>query len=178
MAVAEKQQQRLEERFKMWDNDGDGRVEREDFEAEARGILTNFGEPESSPKGRAVMDAYLQFWDSLAKAGGGGAGGFTFEKFSEVVNQQVLSQGDKGYDQSARPMIKAIADLCDQDGDGEVNPEEWKKWMAAVGVDQTRAAETFRQLDTSGNGALSTDELVNAVRDFHLGKLDVELLGS
>jgi Ca2+-binding EF-hand superfamily protein len=36
MAIAANQRERLEQRFRLWDTDGDGRVEREEFEADER----------------------------------------------------------------------------------------------------------------------------------------------
>ena len=177
MAVVDKQQERLEERFRLWDNDGDGRVEREDFEAEARGILQNFGEPDTSPKGRALMSGYMAMYDYLAELGGVGSAGFTLDQFIAVAKEHIIEKGDEGFARVVRPCIRGIVDLCDTDGDGKVEPEEFKRWTDAIGVDRSQADEAFRQADRNNNGWLSVDELVNAVRDYHLGRMDAPLLG-
>ena len=38
------------------------------------------------------------------------------------------------------------------------------------------ADEAFDQIDKNSNGELTTDELLAAVRDYHFGKLNVELI--
>lgn len=59
----------------------------------------------------------------------------------------------------------------------EVNPAEFKMWLDAIGVSNTEAAEAFRQIDANGDGQLSVSELVQAVPAYHLGEIDVPLLG-
>jgi hypothetical protein len=50
-------------------------------------------------------------------------------------------------------------------------------WFAAIGLEGEVADRAFRDLDTDGSGKLSVDELVDAVRDYHLGRNDIPLLG-
>ncbi|MFD6811708.1 EF-hand domain-containing protein [Streptomyces anthocyanicus] len=46
-----------------------------------------------------------------------------------------------------------------------------------MGVSDVEPAQAFRQIDADGDGQLSVEELVQAVRAFHLGEIDVPLLG-
>jgi Ca2+-binding EF-hand superfamily protein len=178
MSVATVQQDRLARRFDLWDNDRNGRIERSDYEAEARTILGNFGEPESSPRGKALLDAYLAMWDFLARqAGVGRDGALDKQTFVQVAERSVLQHGDSGYAAVVRPCIRAIVDMCDTDGDGQVNRNEWKKWADAIGLSSQEAEAAFRGIDADGDGQLTVDELVQAVNDFHAGRSDVELLG-
>ena len=73
--------------------------------------------------------------------------------------------------------IEAIVGILDRDGDGEVSPPEMHGWFAAIGLDGEVADRAFRELDTDNSGRLSVDELVDAVRDYHLGRNDIPLLG-
>jgi Ca2+-binding EF-hand superfamily protein len=172
------QEQRLTQRFKLWDTDGNGRIERADYEAEARNILKAFGEPEDGTRGRAVIDAYLKMWEYLAdKSGVGSRGSMTAEQFNEVAAKEILAKGNTGFSKVMRPTITAIVTMCDTDGDGQVNPGEFRRWLDAVGVPKAQHEESFRRMDTNNNGYLSVDELVQAVRDYHEGTLDVPLLG-
>jgi len=61
---------------------------------------------------------------------------------------------------------------------GSTTPPQW-----SVGPRTDHAprnidlAEAFRQIDADGDGRLSVDELVQAIRAHHLGDIDMPLLG-
>jgi len=171
------QKERLDQRFGLWDANGDGRVDKSDFEAEARRILSSFDEAETSPKGRAVLDAYRNMWVIAAHEGGiPENGGIDQEQFKQISKASLLDRGEAGFAEVLRPVIAAVADLADEDSDGKVELDEFVRWLNAIGVPND-PSELFEQLDTNGSGTLTTDELVQAVRDYHEGKLDVPLLG-
>ncbi len=176
--TASVQDSRLKRRFELWDSNGDGTIDKSDYETEARRILQSFGEQESSPKGRALMSAYLGMWDKLANmAKVGPQGKVTMDQFLQVSEREVVASGDAGFDRNLRPTIEAIVDICDTDGDGEVSPAEFARWMRAAGVDERQAQQAFRQLDTNQSGHLSVEELVEAVKAYHQGTSDINLLG-
>ncbi|WP_026426048.1 EF-hand domain-containing protein [Actinokineospora inagensis] len=176
--TASVQDSRLKRRFELWDTNGDGSIDRSDYETEARRILQGFGEQENSPKGRALLSAYTGMWDTLAsKAGVNSGGQVTLDQFIQITDSEIAHGGDSGFDRNLRPTIEAIVDICDTDGDGEVSPAEFKRWMRAAGVDERQAEQAFSQLDSNHNGSLSVEELVDAVRDYHQGKHDISLLG-
>lgn len=176
--TASLQDTRLKRRFELWDADGDGTISRSDYESEARRILQAFGELESMPKGRALMSAYLGMWDKLAKLAGVGAqGAVGMEEYMRVCEQEIVEGGDAGFDRNVRPTIEAMVNICDTDGDGEVNPAEFTRWLRCMGVDEGQAESAFRQIDSNGSGHLSVEELVDAVKAFHQGRSDVSILG-
>ncbi|MFE6616375.1 EF-hand domain-containing protein [Amycolatopsis sp. NPDC057786] len=169
---------RLKKRFEKWDVNGNGKIEKSDLEAEAGRIIKAFGEDPASPQARAVKDSFVAMYEYLAgKAGAGPNGALSEKQFTEVIEAQIFQEGDSGFDRVVRPTIAAIVGLCDTDGDGEVNQQEFAKWLAAIGVESSAVAPAFRAIDVNGNGKLTVDELVHAVRDYHLGKSDVPLLG-
>ncbi|MBW4718453.1 EF-hand domain-containing protein [Saccharothrix obliqua] len=170
--------ERLDKRFDKWDVDGNGTIERADLENEAQRILKAFGEAPTSPQGRAVVDAFRGLYEYLAeRAGVGATGKLDRTRFQQIVETEVFEGGDAGFGRVVRPTIQAILNLCDTDGDGEISRPEFTRWLNAIGVDRSQADEAFRKIDTNGNGSLTVDELVTAVKEFHFGTLDVELLG-
>jgi hypothetical protein len=175
--MATKVEERVSQRFALWDTDNDGTVDASDFENEAKRILDAVGASADTPRGRAVSDAYAQLWRSLAQAGGVPASGSLTDAQVTAIGQAIFQQGEAGFSETVRPVIRSIADLLDPDGDGKISPAEFRKWMDAIGVDTSSAKESFSAIDTDGDGSLSVDELVHAVRDFHLGKVHHPLLG-
>src|SRR4051812_38544839 len=177
-AVKNERNERLELRFDKWDLDGNGRIERSDLEAEAHRILDALDESPSTPQGRALLDAFTSTYEYLAERAGVGRGGaLDRQRFTEVIEAEVFQGGDAGFGRVVRPMIQAILNVCDTDGDGVVNPTEFAKWLGAAGVSSSKAEEAFRLIDTNGDGSLTVDELVSAVKAYHFGTLDVPLLG-
>ncbi|WP_433369624.1 EF-hand domain-containing protein [Streptosporangium sp. CA-115845] len=174
MAAGTKESSRLEERFRLWDSDGDGVIERSDFETEADDIITGLG-AQGTPKGAELRQVYLAMFDRLSRA----AGTPQMDKgqFIQAANQEIISKGDAGFASVVGPTIQAIVNVLDGDGDGEVSQTEMTKWFEAIGLEPDVADQAFRELDTDGTGRLSVTELIDAVRDYHLGKNDIPLLG-
>ena len=169
---------RLKKRFQKWDVNGNGRIEKSDYQAEAERIIEAFGEKPTSPQARALVDAYTAMFEFLAEEAGVGANGaMDEEQFQKAAETTVFASGDAGFNRVVRPTVAAMVGLADTDGDGEVSPSEFAKWLKAIGVDDASAVEAFRTIDSNGSGTLTVDELVAAVRDYHFGKLDVPLLG-
>jgi hypothetical protein len=161
----------------MWDQNGDGTIDRSDWAGEAQRILLSFGASENSTKGRALTTAYLGMWEYLAgQAGVGSDGALSLDQFKDVAAKQVLDRGQVGFDQVLRPTISAIADLCDTDGDGQVSPAEFQRWIRAIGSDESTADVAFRQIDADNDGQLSVEELIQAVHRYHSGELEFSLL--
>lgn len=172
-------EKRLVRRFALWDVDRDGRIERTDFQAEAERIIQAFGEDTTSPRGRGVMDAYLNMYDFLASKAGVGNEGLDLQQFIDVVKREMINKGNSGFARVLRPTIRAIVDLCDVTGDGAINPTEFRRWIEAIGAESgADADESFRRMDVNGNGTLSVDELVEAVKQYHFGQSDTALLGA
>jgi len=172
------QAKRLRQRFELWDTDHDGIVQRSDYEAEAVRTVRAFDESPESPTGRQVISSYLGIWDYLApKAGAGAKGSMSADQFLSVVEHEVLVTGGAGFNKVLRATIEAIVALCDTDGDSQINPKEFRKWGKAIGLSQAEADEAFERIDADQDGHLDVDELVDTVRDYHLGTSDVPLLG-
>jgi hypothetical protein len=58
------------------------------------------------------------------------------------------------------------------------HPQGFRSWIKAIGADTAKANETFRRIDVDDNGTLDLNELADAVRGYHVGPLDVSLLGA
>jgi Ca2+-binding EF-hand superfamily protein len=170
---------RIKQRFDRWDTDGDGALERADFEREAANIAEAFGKNIESPQGRALRNAFRSLFDYHAcKAGVCPDGRITEEQFLDIYDRLMFQQGESSFNRVLRPVMQALIGLCDNDNNGRINRAEFATWLRGLGVSATDARTTFDRIDTNGDGELTVEELLTAVRDFHYGRLDAPMLGS
>ncbi|MFF9095750.1 MULTISPECIES: EF-hand domain-containing protein [unclassified Streptomyces] len=169
---------RLVKRFEKWDTDGNGVLEASDFQGEAARIAQNLGKSADSPEVQQLHRAFQGLFDYLAdKAGVGSGGAITRDQFLDATGNMLFGEGEASFDQALGPVVKALIQLCDDNHDGEIDAREFQAWLTAVGVPASQAGQMFGKVDLNGDGRLSEDELLQVVRDFHFGRLEVELLG-
>ncbi|MGV9692282.1 EF-hand domain-containing protein [Streptomyces sp. NPDC003444] len=177
VAIDNVAQERLAKRFDKWDADGNGLLEPSDFTTEAANIARAFGESPESPKTRALRDSFLAMFEEIAdRAGVAPQGSIDRAQFLRAAGE-IVQGGPATFDSVFAPIASSIVDLADRNGDGVIDGEEFATWLKALGLGEKEAHEAFRQIDADGDGTLSQQELLAAVRGFHLGELDVELLG-
>ncbi|MGA5701752.1 EF-hand domain-containing protein [Peterkaempfera bronchialis] len=154
--------------FGHFDTDDNGSIDREDLLTLGSQLLTRFGEPATSPKGTALMDGMTRFWDALsAVADLDGDGKLSPEEYRASMTGAFITSAE-GFDASFRPLAEAVCALLDTDGDGEVDEQEFQAWQEVFRTEPADRAAAFRRLDTNGNGKLSVDELLAAIRQYYI----------
>jgi Ca2+-binding EF-hand superfamily protein len=170
----------LEQRFRSFDTNEDGRINRLDFKQEAINIIRALGEELDSPHARSVIDGYVTLYDYLARKGGvdDDDEGFHPEDFIATFKTVIIDRGDVGFHQAVRPATHAVANLCDSDGDGKISYEEFSKCFTAVGgATSADLEESFKQIDTDNDGVVSIDEWIEAIKTYFFGGTHLKLLG-
>ncbi|GAA3863960.1 EF-hand domain-containing protein [Streptomyces sedi] len=167
---------RLSKRFDKWDFDRNGVLEREDFHQEASRIARSFGKPADSAEADALRDAFFGLFDYLSTQSGDKPT-ISRDEFLRSAGDLVYTQGEAAFNRALGPVVSGLVGLADQNADGLINGDEFASWLTALGLDASSAKEAFQQVDTDGNGQLTEEELLAAVRQYHFGQLDVELLG-
>ena len=169
---------RLVKRFEKWDTDGNGVLEPGDFQGEAARIAQNLGRKADSAEVQELLTAFQGLYEHLAQKAGVPAGsGISQEQFLNATGDMLFKEGEASFNRALGPIVKALINLCDDNHDGEIDDREFRAWLTAVGVPDSRAGDMFGQIDENGDGRLSEEELLGALRDFHFGRLDIELLG-
>lgn len=69
-------------------------------------------------------------------------------------------------------MSRRSWELADTDGDGYVGRDDFATMQHAFGTAREESDFAFDQLDRDGDGRLSLDELIEAVREFYVGEDD------
>jgi len=169
---------RLRKRFARWDVDGNGLLELEDFRQEAARIAAGFGAAPDAPGVQALHGAFEALYTHLAVQSGVGAqAGISEQGFLQATEQLLFAEGEAAFTRALAPVVKALITLADCDGNGTLDAAEFETWLTAIGLPRDTAADAFQKIDENGDGQLSEDELLRVVREYHYGRLDVELLG-
>lgn len=167
---------RLKTRFDRWDNDHSGTLEWSDFEAEAGKIARSLGTHADSPEAQKLFSAYRGIFDYIAGHAGVGANGSVTESQFRNAAQELIEQGEHAFNRVLRPLAEGIVSLCDKNADRMINREEFVAWTRVLGLSADEGDDAFRRIDVNGDGELTVDELLGAIRAYHTGQLDVELI--
>jgi Ca2+-binding EF-hand superfamily protein len=167
----------LELRFKYFDTNRDGRVDRSDFKQEAIDIIRALGEELDSPHSRALIYSYVTLYDYVARKAGVDDEGLSSADFLTVIKTVIIDRGDVGFHQVVRPVAQAAAVLCDSDGDGKISHEEFSKFITAIGATGADTEESFKKIDVDNDEVVSVDELVEAIKTYFMGGTRLKLLG-
>jgi Ca2+-binding EF-hand superfamily protein len=163
---------KLDRRFELLDVDGDGVITSADYDVAARHVCEAFGHSPDSPQYDKVHMAYLTLWSHLSRhmdgQGGPGNGRLTREQFIEACADRIV-EGDKGYERTMAPVMDAVMDVIDGNGDGALSLDELTRWFNAYGVCADDAERVFRQIDLDEDGVLDRDEIQHAIADFYRG---------
>ncbi|GHI89566.1 EF-hand domain-containing protein [Streptomyces xanthophaeus] len=162
---------KLERSFNRLDADGSGEIDATDIIALGSRLLTALGEPDDSPRAEAVMSGIADFWQDLfTEIDADRDGKVTPAEYKHGMTR-LYAQGGPAYDRSYRPMMKALLTIVDTDGDGLISPDEFHRAQEVFGtaLDHAEAETLFRRIDANGDGRLTVDELLDAVRDYYTG---------
>lgn len=135
--------------FKLFDKDGTGSVEEDELKA----MLMSMGmHDEAASTARAIM----------AEIDVDGGGSITFDEFVEWMAMQ---DGERE-DMSEEEMYRSIFELIDRDNSGEVNAEELRETLEALGEGLTHddVLALVREADEDGNGTIDLEEFITMLQ--------------
>lgn len=158
---------KLDRAFDHIDAGGEGVIEREDLLGLGARLLVGFGESPTSVTGSSLVDGFDGVWSALAGALGRDADSrISREEFRSGMTAAFV-EGDR-YDTVFRPTTVAVADLCDDDGDGLIGPREFRTLLSAFGTAYDDVDEAFDRLDRASRGVLTVDELIVAAWQYYV----------
>ncbi|MET7681474.1 EF-hand domain-containing protein [Streptomyces sp. NPDC005423] len=160
--VSSEYERRIAARFAVFDQDGNGFIDREDFSGAAKALLAEFGTAARSDKGQALYIGAEAFWQGLA--GIADRDGDQLISREEFVNGAVkrLRDNPERFAEIGRPFLHATLDVADPDGDGSATVEDTVRVLGALGVPHEVAVTAASTLDTDGDGKVGEAEIVSA----------------
>ncbi|MFF7448353.1 MULTISPECIES: EF-hand domain-containing protein [unclassified Streptomyces] len=160
--VSSEYERRIAGRFATFDQDGNGYIDREDFNVAAKALLAEFGTAARSDKGQALYIGAEAFWQGMA--GMADRDGDQRITRAEFVNGALkrLRDNPERFAEIARPFLHAALAVADPDGDGTATVEDTARVLRILGVAPDVAGSAAGALDTDGDGRIGEEEVVAA----------------
>ncbi|MGY6020433.1 EF-hand domain-containing protein [Streptomyces spinosirectus] len=160
--VSSEYERRIAARFATFDQDGNGYIDREDFNVAAKALLAEFGVAARSDKGQALYAGAEAFWQGMAgMADRDGDQRITREEFVNGAVKRLRDNPDR-FAEIARPFLHAALDIADTDGDGAATVEDTARVLRILGVGEDVAGASAAVLDADGDGRVGEPEIVPA----------------
>ncbi|MFE2050047.1 EF-hand domain-containing protein [Streptomyces sp. NPDC059459] len=155
-------ERRIAARFATFDQDGNGYIDRADFNSAAKALLAEFGTAARSEKGQALYGGAEALWQGMAGiADRDGDQRITREEFVTAAVKRLRDNPDR-FAEIARPFLHAALDVADTDGDGAATVEDAARVLTALGVPGDSARSVAAALDPDGDGKVGEAEIVPA----------------
>ncbi|MFJ6086344.1 EF-hand domain-containing protein [Streptomyces sp. NPDC092369] len=160
--VSSEYERRIAARFAVFDQDGNGYIDRADFSTAAKALLTEFGTAARSDKGQELYAGAEAFWQGMAGiADRDGDQRITREEFVNGAVKRLRDTPDR-FAEIARPFLHAALAVADTDGDGAVTVDDTARVLRALGASEDIARTAAATLDTDGDGKVGEAEIVPA----------------
>jgi hypothetical protein len=157
------QQRKLAHLFRVHDTDGNGYVERDDYERMIARIADGRGWRDESAERSELRTRVLAQWAVIASAEQPlGSGRVPLEGWLALWNAVI----EVSYEDRVWGVADLLWETMDRDGNGQITREESRCWFDAYGVKGDAADRTFAACDLNGDGYISRDEWRLLVEQF------------
>ncbi|MEU6662532.1 EF-hand domain-containing protein [Streptomyces sp. NPDC046821] len=159
---------KLARRFRTYDTDGSGFLERYDFEGAATRMGDEFGLAPDDPARERFVGLCVGLWEHLAAVADADKDGRISEAEYKSAFAQGLLETEESFDAGYVPFLEALVAVVDADGDGRLTVEDHIRWTGSLmNVSEADAREIHRRLDTDADGYVTTADLLTAIRAYY-----------
>lgn len=150
-------------RFAAFDQDGNGYIDRADFNAAAARLLAEFGTTARCDKGQALYSGAEAFWQGMAGiADVDGNQRVTREEFVGGAVKRLRDNPER-FAEIARPFLRAAIAVADPDNDGAAAVPAVERALQVLGASPDAAAFAAQSLDADRDGRIAEAEVVAAL---------------
>jgi tellurite resistance protein TerC len=152
-------------RFTVVDTDGNGVWQRHDGEVLTRKLCETFGHAADSALGRAVAEGQRALFDAmLAHMDTDGNQEISPAEFAAGLARAIEDRAR--FETAVRTTAATLIQVADLDGNGVLDPAEYRQLAAVYGTSADEAERAFGRLDLDHNGVLDTTELSQGIGQF------------
>jgi Ca2+-binding EF-hand superfamily protein len=152
------QTKKLEHLFHLHDENGNGFVERSDYER----LVERFEARRAIPD-PALRGLWMKQWQAVAVGEDPrGSGQVPLDGWLALWNAVLQAS----FEERVLELTEHLFLGMDADGDGKITVQEQRTWFEVLGLDPTQAEEVFRRCDLNGDGYITRAEWVRHVEDF------------
>jgi len=156
---------KLTKHFQFQDLNGDGLVEKADWEQCAKNLAAIREWDSDSAEYKSILAQHLDIWkNNWQPADSDGDGKVSLAEYLELADQlksgfrsssdEKETEPGKTYLDRLFELFGAIFDTIDHDGDGRIDLDNYKGYFNAWGVDESLAGDAFASIDLNGDGIL------------------------
>ncbi|WP_439943310.1 EF-hand domain-containing protein [Streptomyces sp. BBFR115] len=161
--VSSEYERRIGDRFATLDQDGNGWIDREDFNVAAKALLGEFGVTARCDKGQALYGGAEAFWQGMAGiADADGDQRITRQEFVTGAVKRLRDNPER-FAEIARPFLHAALAVADTDDDGAATVVDTARALRALGVSEQTARATAAALDADGDDRIGEQDVVPAL---------------
>jgi hypothetical protein len=161
---------KLARRFRTYDADGDGFIEREDFTQAGARTVKAFGLAEDDPKAVRLHDTLIGLWEQLSSVTDLDRNGrISLDEYQKAFANGLL-ETPESFDEGYVPFLDAVMAIADEDGDDRLTLDEHVKWTGALMNLSEADARAIHDMLSDEDGLLSTQALLDAIREFYFSE--------
>lgn len=166
MALSELLKKKYTQHFHMRDIDGDGFVERRDYERYAEQIAELRGWKPGTAEHERMREIHLGVWTFFWQPEDtDGDDRISLVEHLAAMEQLVSNITEETLEASKRHSY-TIFDVLDADNDGVISVSEYRQFFEATGHDTSWVEDAFARLDRTGQGQISREELTRLHLEF------------
>jgi Ca2+-binding EF-hand superfamily protein len=153
--------QRVRLVFTLFDADGNGVLEADDFDLMAKRVVAAVPEADAARRD-AMVTAFRTFWKTLAdELDTNRDNKVDFEEFKAVV------LAPERFSAAVGQFAEALTAVSDPDGDGMVERPTFMAVMTAIGFSQPNIRSLFDALEPAGTEQASVSAWADAIREYY-----------
>ncbi|MSP13429.1 MAG: hypothetical protein EXR62_10805 [Chloroflexi bacterium] len=167
--LSEIRKRKIKRLIDSYDFDGNGYVEKGDFEQLFQRLATNLGLAPGSQEYHKMHGITMAGWDGVKEmADFNHDDKVTYEEYFQAVDAVTANRDI--FARLALGITDSSFSMQDTNGDGQISGEESIAYTSSYNMTKADAATAFAHLDRNGDGFITRDEMLENVTDFFLSE--------